>query len=119
MQPKATTMKPTFIALTLILLTATLSAAHADDAVVEAQVTLSNHAFDPQTVNLPAGKKIKLTIVNKDASAAEFESADLDREKVVPANGQAYVYLSPLDAGTYSFYDDFHRKTTTGTLVVK
>ncbi len=114
-------MKTKFVQLALILLALGLYAtgAHADDAAVEAQVVLANHIFDPQTLNLPAGKKIKLTVVNKDASAAEFESADLDREKIVPAHGHIYVYLSPLDPGSYSFYDDFNRETTIGTIVVK
>ncbi|MGB9153248.1 MAG: cupredoxin domain-containing protein [Alphaproteobacteria bacterium] len=93
--------------------------ARADSAVVEAQLTLFNNTFDPQTLNVPAGKKIKLTVVNKDSKAAEFESSDLDREKVVPANGQIYVYIGPLDPGTYDFFDDFHHSTTTGTIIAK
>ena len=95
------------------------SAAWAGDDAVEKQVVLSNHVFDPQEVVIPANTKVKLTVVNKDASAAEFESDELNREKVVPANGQSYVYIGPLDAGTYNFVDDFHRSTTTGKITVK
>ncbi|MDR3448176.1 MAG: cupredoxin domain-containing protein [Alphaproteobacteria bacterium] len=92
--------------------------AHAED-VVETQLTLTNHTFAPQELAVPADKKIKLTVVNKDASTAEFESDDLGREKVVPANGQIYVYIGPLDPGTYGYYDDFHRETTTGKIIAK
>jgi len=29
------------------------------------------------------------------------------------------VFVGPLDAGSYPFFDDFHRDTTTGTLIVQ
>jgi len=96
-----------------------MGGAHADDSVVESRLELSNHLFAPQELTIPAGKKIKLTVVNKDSSAAEFESDSLNREKVIPANGQVYVYIGPLDAGTYDVFDDFHRSTTTGKIIAK
>jgi plastocyanin len=104
--------------LILAILATHAGTVRADD-IVEAQLTLFNHTFDPQELTVPAGKKIKLTIVNKDASSAEFESDDLNREKVVSANGQIYVYIGPLDAGVYGYYDDFHRSTTTGKIIAK
>ena len=111
-------MRP--VLLTTALLAATLCAlpAHAEDAVPQ-MLILKNHAFVPQDLTVPAGQKIKLTVKNEDAAAAEFESFELNREKVVPANGQIDVYIGPLDAGTYKYFDDFHRDTTTGTIVAK
>lgn len=106
--------------LALLVLILVHGAAHAEDGgVTEQHLTLANHAFDPQSLTLPAGKKVKLIITNKDASAAEFESDDLRREKIIPANGEVSLFVGPLDAGTYAFFDDFHRASTTGTLVVK
>ncbi len=104
--------------LILAFLTLVCAPAHADDPVEE-HLTLFNHSFDPQELNVPAGKKIKVIVTNKDASSAEFESYDLNREKVVPANGEIYVTIGPLDPGTYGFYDDFHRETTTGKIIAK
>ncbi len=89
----------------------------ADDA--EQTLTLKNHVFVPQELSVPANTKIKLTVKNEDDQAAEFESFELNREKVVPANGQITVYLDPLDPGTYPFFDDFHRTTTTGKVTAK
>lgn len=80
---------------------------------------LKDHQFLPKDLTVPAGQKFKLIIKNQDATPAEFESSDLDREKVVGANSEITVFLGPLDAGSYSFFDDFHRDTTTGTLVAK
>ena len=73
----------------------------------------------PRELTVPANRKIKLIVTNEDATAAEFESAELNREKVVPANGRITVYLDPLDPGRYGFFDDFHRDTTKGTIVAK
>ena len=83
------------------------------------ELTLKNNQFSPKELTVPAGQKIKVTVRNLDSTPAEFESADLNREKVVAAGGQVSVYLGPLNAGTYAFFDDFHHETTTGTLIVK
>jgi plastocyanin len=89
--------------------------AQAEDYVL----TLKDHQFTPANMVIPAGQKIKLTIDNQDPTPAEFESFDLQREKVVGANSSIAVFIGPMDAGTYSFFDDFHRDTTTGTLIAQ
>ena len=89
------------------------------DDLPEQHLSLKNHVFVPQELTVPAGQKIKLIVKNEDSAAAEFESYELNREKVVPANGEITVYLDPLDPGTYPFFDDFHRDTTTGKIVAK
>ena len=99
-----------------IALSAGTAAWAADDA---AEIALKNHQFMPQTLTIPAGKQVKLTVTNEDATPAEFESHDFRVEKVVPGNGKIVVYIGPLQAGTYGFFDDFHEDTTKGTLVVK
>lgn len=82
-------------------------------------LTLKNHQFSPQTLEIPADTKVKLTVINQDPTPAEFESHDLKREKVVDGNSQVIVYLGPVSAGTYSFCDDFRCDTVKGTVVVK
>lgn len=79
---------------------------------------LENHHFSPQELTIPAGTKIRLTVKNLDPMPAEFESSDLNREKVIGAHSKTIVFVGPLDAGKYKFFDDFHRDTT-GTLVAK
>ena len=65
------------------------------------------------------GKRLKLTIKNLDAPPAEFESHNFEAEKVVPAGGEVSLYIGPLKAGTYLFFDDFHEDQTKGTLIAK
>ena len=84
----------------------------------EAVLTFRNKAFDPAELTLPAGKRIKLTVKNADATPAEFECTELRREKVVPANGEGIVYFGPLKPGSYECFDDFHPETK-GRLIVK
>ena len=112
------TMTKFAVCLVGVMLVAFTGAARAEDPV-PAHLTVANHAFDPQELVIPAGKKIKLTVTNKDDSAAEFESDELGREKVVPAKGEIHVFIGPLDPGTYGYYDDFHRATTTGKIIAK
>jgi hypothetical protein len=90
--------------------------ATADDGDVV--ITIKGGKFVPSEVPVPAGKKLKLVVRNQDTTASEFESSDFHREKVVQAGGEIIVFVGPLDAGSYEFFDDFHPNDR-GHLVVK
>jgi plastocyanin len=85
---------------------------------VSLSVTIKNHAFQPGELRAPAGKPIRITVHNADATAAEFESSDFRVEKVIPAGGTGTVSVRPLTPGRYRFFDDFHQETQ-GYLVVQ
>ncbi len=85
----------------------------------EATLTIRDHKFEPSTLNVPAGVKIKLLVQNQDPTPEEFESNDLNREKIVVGKGTITVFLGPLDAGRYGFFGDFHQETAQGVLVVQ
>ncbi len=82
-------------------------------------LTLKDHQFSPKELTIPAGQKIKITVKNQDSTPAEFESSDLNREKLVAGNSAIIVFIGPLDAGSYGYFDDFHRDTTTGAITAK
>lgn len=86
---------------------------------VEAAISIKDHKFDPSEVKVPAGKAIKLTVKNLDASAEEFESKTLKVEKVIAGNGTAVIRLKPLAKGSYKFFGEFHEKTAQGVLIVE
>jgi len=92
-------------------------AARAEDAVPE--IKLSHSRFEPQELVLPANTPSKLRVTNADSAAIEFESFELHRERVVQPGETITVYLPALGAGSYKFFDDFHRDTPEGTLTVK
>ena len=74
--------------------------------------------FTPAALDVPAGRKIVLHVTNTGPAAAEFESTDLNREKIVPAGDRVVVYVGPLRPGTYVFFDDFHPRLR-GRIVAK
>lgn len=80
---------------------------------------IKDHKFIPQELEIPANQKVKLIIKNQDKTAAEFESHELKREKVIQGNSQAVVFVGPLSAGRYPFFDEFNEATTKGAIVVK
>jgi hypothetical protein len=85
----------------------------------EFTLTLRNHRFEPAELRVPAGKKIKLVIDNQDGAAEEFESHELNREKLVPAKSKAVIFVGPLNPGRYPFFGDFNPATTRGVLVAE
>ena len=91
------------------------TAAGAEDYVI----TLKNNQFSPKELTLTANQKVKITVKNEDAAHAEFESYDMHREKVITGKGEIVLYIGPLDPGHYAYFDDFHRDTTTGTIISK
>src|SRR3954462_1359365 len=104
----------------LALLACTLSAAVAFAAgEPKFNLSLENHKFTPNRLEVPAGKKVKLLVQNKDATPAEFESETLKVEKVVGGKSKATVFIGPLKPGEYKFYDEYNEKTATGVIVAK
>ena len=81
-------------------------------------LTVQNGRFEPSTLAVKAGVKFKLTVSNRVAKPAEFESAELNREKIVPAGTIVPIYIGPLAPGAYPFFDDFDHKNR-GQIVAK
>ena len=104
-----------FVYLGFFLLTPQLAAAE----VPTVDLVIREHKFVPETLEVPAGVKFKLIVKNEDTTAEEFESYELNREKVVAPNSQAIIYVGPLDPGTYPFFGDFNQKTARGHMVAK
>jgi plastocyanin len=81
------------------------------------EIIIKDHKFIPEKLDVPAGKKIRLLIRNKDFTVEEFESFDLKREKIVPGNGKIKVSIGPLKPGIYKFFGEFHAETAQGEIV--
>ena len=85
----------------------------------DVQLVIREHKFVPAEITVPARKKIKLVIENQDATAEEFESDQLNREKVVPPKGKITLFVGPLEPGRYPFFGEFHKETAKGVLIAK
>ncbi len=93
----------------------TLAASAAPPTV---ELHISNHVFVPDVVEIPADVKVRLMIINDDATPEEFESYELNREKVIAGNHRAVVFIGPLPAGDYPFFGEFNPKTAQGLVRV-
>jgi high-affinity iron transporter len=103
-----------------VLLTGLLAGgtqAHAEDVAV--QLAFTQHRFVPDHLVVPANAKFRVVVKNNDDTADEFESVDLNREKLVPPGQTITVFLGPLSPGQYKFFGDFHQDTAQGVMVAK
>jgi hypothetical protein len=80
-------------------------------------ITLKNNIFEPSVLYVPANKKIKIKIINLDDEPEEFDSFDLNREKVLFPNRPAIIYIGPLTQGEYKYFGEFHPNLATGKIV--
>jgi hypothetical protein len=85
----------------------------------EYSIAIENHRFTPDRLEIPAGKKVKVTVENKDATPEEFESNALKIEKVIPGKSKGIVFIGPLKAGEYPFVGEYNEKTAKGVVVAK
>lgn len=87
-------------------------------ALEEVTIEIRDHLFYPSLVTIPANQKIRLNIVNHDDTPEEFDSFDLNREKVIFANSKARIFVGPLPPGEYSFFGEFNPNTARGIVKV-
>ena len=96
-----------------------LLASGAYAAEPEALLIIKNHRFEPAELTVPAGQRIKLVVHNQDSTPEEFESHDLNREKVVPPGTKTSIYIGPLKAGRYSFTGEYNEATAKGVVIAE
>jgi plastocyanin len=102
--------------LAALFLAASLGAVAAEGDI---NVVIEQHKFTPDRIEVPAGKKVKLVIDNRDATPEEFESESLKIEKVIPGKSTGIVFVGPLKPGEYKFAGEFNEKTAKGVIVAK
>ncbi len=105
-------MKKLFALLPLIC----LSAWAADP---EFPLVIKDHRFEPAELRVPANQKVKLNVHNQDATPEEFESHELNREKVIAPGSKANIYIGPLKPGRYPFIGEFNEKTARGVIIAE
>lgn len=103
----------------LLALVISLLAVAASADREEYRVVLKNHTFTPTEIQVPANSLLWLVIENKDASAEEFESKDLHREKIIAAGKTAKIKIGPLKTGSYKFMGAFNPDTAQGVVIAK
>lgn len=109
-------MKTSDVVMTAVLMTAS-RIANAEVPVVE--LTIRDHLFFPAELPVPANTKIRLIVINADPTPEEFESYELNREKIILGNSRATVFIGPLAPGEYPFYGEFNMSTAQGKVIAR
>ena len=108
-----------FLILAVIGLMVSVYSGRVGAADNEFVIVIKDHKFFPAKITVPASTKIKLIIENQDVTPEEFESFDLNREKVVSGNGKITIFIGPLKPGKYSYFGDFHQTSAQGTIIAE
>lgn len=88
-------------------------------AAEEFTLKIKDHYFIPETLEIPAGEKVKIIILNEDSTPEEFESYELNREKIIGGNSKGIVFVGPLEVGNYPFFGEFNMDTAKGQIIAK
>jgi hypothetical protein len=83
------------------------------------EITIKDNLFYPSELEVPRDTKVKLIISNEDKTPEEFESYELNREKIIMGGRKATIFIGPLAPGRYPFFGEFNPKTAQGAIVVR
>lgn len=82
-------------------------------------IVIKDHKLDPSEFEVPAGIEFTLLVKNADDTPEEFESEDLDLEKIIPGGAEAQFSIGPLEPGSYDVFGEFHEESARGKIIVK
>lgn len=85
----------------------------------EFTLVIKDHHFVPSEIRVPAGQKVKLIVENQDATPEEFESHELNREKIIAPKSKVSIFIGPLKAGKYPFFGEFNQATARGIVIAE
>jgi len=83
------------------------------------EIRIKDHLFHPSRLEIPVNQKVKLLVLNEDSTPEEFESYELNREKVIMGASKGVIFIGPLRQGIYPFFGEFNPLTAQGTIEVK
>ncbi len=110
--------RPLYAALLLGAALAPVPALAGEDTP-EYKLVIEHHKFTPAEITIPADKKVRFLVDNRDEDPEEFDSRDLNREKVVMGKSKGTVFIGPLKPGHYKFQGEFHAETAQGVVIAK
>ena len=74
---------------------------------MDVRITIKGHRFEPDKIEVPAGRRLKLVVTNADATPEEFECKVLRIERVILGGQSATFNVRPLNKGqTYKFFGE-------------
>jgi heme/copper-type cytochrome/quinol oxidase subunit 2 len=83
------------------------------------QTAIKHQKFVPDEIHVKADQPVKLQVTNEDSIPVEFESSDLNKEKMIPPGKTIDIHLRGLPPGVYEFFSDFGPKDLRGKMIVE
>jgi hypothetical protein len=83
------------------------------------EVVARDGVFYPARIEVPAGRRVKLVLVNEGPGPLEFENDEMRIEKVLGAGARSFVVLPRLKPGEYDFADEYNPITGELKVVAK
>ena len=109
-------MKSAAFYVTLIFIFWTLPV-YGDAPVV--RITIKNQKFVPDLLRLKANVPFDLEVKNEDGIPVEFESLDLNKEKMISPGKSVLFKFKALPSGDYEFFSDFGPKDLRGKIILE
>ena len=109
--------KGAFLSICCLLSLSFMTRVYATTPIIN--IDIRNHLFIPSEITIPENTKVKLIIHNYDEEDEEFESYELNREKVIVGKRKGTIFIGPLPAGEYLFFGEFFPKTAQGKVIVE
>ena len=108
-----------FLAFLFLACSGTLSGglAVAAEELPAFEIVVRDGVFTPAKIEVPAGRRVKLILINEGPGPLEFENDEMRIEKVLNAGARSFIVLPKLNPGAYEFVDEFN--PITGLLVVE
>ncbi len=72
------------------------------------EIVVNDGYFKPNRLEVPAGRRVKLILINEGPGPLEFENDEMHIEKVLNAGARSFVVLPKLKPGEYDFIDEFN-----------
>jgi hypothetical protein len=83
------------------------------------RITFTDRTIEPPVLEVPAGTAFKLEIHNDSKMAAEFESDQMHKEKILGIGVRSFVVIRDLEPGEYTFFNDFKPDIAPGRLIAR
>lgn len=94
--------------LTALLCGAAAAALAAAETLPSFTVEVRDGVFKPKHLEIPAGRRVKIELVNHGPGPLEFENDEMHIEKVLAAGARSFIVLPALAPGRYEFVDEFN-----------
>lgn len=91
--------------------------ASAEAALPSYALSIRDGHFTPARIEVPAGQRFKIVVMNAGNGPTEFESTPLRIEKVLGQGVTSFVVIHPLKPGRYPFFDEFHLDLPAGEII--